>query len=173
MWMAREIAREELVRSAGLFGIWRLDEAMKAETLRFIASWSADDAYDRFGSAGIGGPEWLANELTHGSRDALIAVNAAGVAGLLDHVDVEGETYIGIVVDARYRKLGIGATLVRAMLQSRPSNAPVIADCSSRNIAAVNLLRSSEFKPVAIDRYEMTWRYERLAADLAEGAHAR
>lgn len=142
------------------FGIRSLDEAMKQQTVRFIDSWSHNDAYDRFGSAGIGGQDWLADQLTQHNRGAMIALNAHEVVGLLDHVDAEGSTHIGIVVDARYRKLSIGSSLVRAMLQSKPVRLPVIAECGIRNYAAANLLRSCQFKPVAVDRYEMTWRYE-------------
>ncbi len=160
MWLPREIAQDHGLGSAKLFGVWRLDEAMKSETLRFIHAWSPDDVYARFGSAGIGGQEWLADQLAQRDRRALVAVNASGVVGLLDHVDVDDATHIGIVVDARYRKLSIGTTLVRAMLQSRPSRSPVIAECTSGNYAAANLLRSCQFKPVAVDRYEMTWRHE-------------
>ena len=160
MWLPREISRDQRLGLAGLFGVWRLEDAMKPKALRFIKSWSADDAYDRFGSAGIGGQEWLEDELLHHGRRAFVAVNSAGVIGLLDHVDVDDTTYVGIVVDPRYRKLSVGTTLVRAMLQSRSSRVPVIAECSSRNYAAVSLLRSCQFKPVAVDRYEMTWRYE-------------
>lgn len=160
MWLPREIARDDPFGLTGLYGVWRLDEARKPQTLRFIDSWSADDAYDRFGSAGIGGQEWLANQFTQHNREAFVAVNAVGVVGLLDYVDVDDARYIGIVVDARYRKLSIATTLVQALLQSKPCTLPVIAECCSRNYAAVSLLRSCRFRPVAVDRTEMTWRYE-------------
>ncbi len=142
------------------FELRRLDEAMKPQVLRFIDSWSDDDAYDRFGSAGIGGQQWLVNQLTQHNRHALIALNCGMVIGLLDHIEADAAIHIGIVVDQRYRKLSIGSTLVRAMLRSRQFTFPVIAECSNRNYAAVNLLRSCQFNPIAIDRYEMTWRYQ-------------
>ncbi len=148
------------LRDPGAVDICRLGETMNAQVLRFIESWNGDDAYDRFGSAGIGGQARLATQLTQHRRPALIAVNASGVVGLLDHVSASGATYFGIVVDSRFRKLSIGTTLVQTLLQSRSVMRPIIAECDHGNFAAVALLRGCQFKAIESDRYQITWRHE-------------
>lgn len=153
------IALKHRLSYTGAVEICPLDESMNAPALRFIESWNGDDAYDRFGSAGIGGPEWLAAQLTRRRRPALIAVNAYGVVGLLDHVSAGGATHFGIVVGSRFRRLTIGTTLVRTLLESRSVTRPFVAECGTGNYAAVALLRGCRFKAERSGR-EITWHHE-------------
>ncbi|MBV8636660.1 MAG: hypothetical protein JO322_01120 [Candidatus Eremiobacteraeota bacterium] len=66
-----------MLSTANLFSVRSLDDAARENALRFVASWSPDDVYDRFGSVGIGGREWLAAELSRRARPALVAVDDA------------------------------------------------------------------------------------------------
>jgi RimJ/RimL family protein N-acetyltransferase len=86
-------------------------------------------------------------------------VRANVVVGLLDHIYAEGATHIGFVVDSRFRRLSIGTSLVRALLQQRPEPGPVAAECGVHNRAAAALLRGCSFQRVAVERYETIWRH--------------
>jgi GNAT superfamily N-acetyltransferase len=147
-------------RHAGIIEIRPLGEHMKEQALRFIGSWTEDDAYDRFGSAGTGGSERLAKELTQDRRPALIAVNESGVVGLLDHVVASGATYFGVLVEARFRRLGIGAALVQALLQSPLVTHPFVSESDHYNYAAVALMRTCHFSAIESDPYQITWCHE-------------
>lgn len=144
----------------------RMESATFPQVDAFIRSWSAEDVYGRFGSAGIGAPELLAQQLRQHERFALIAVNGNGVIALLDYVGENGMTHFGIVVDARFRRMRIGTTLARALLASNASSGPIQAECGTRNAAAVALLRRCNFTPIASDGYDTTWRYESNASRL-------
>lgn len=160
MWQYRDVVEPSSLLAGGLFGITRIADGMKTQALRFIESWSAADAYDRFGSAGIGGQEWLAKQLNECGRRAIVAASKSGVIGLLDYVHADGATHVGIVVDARYRKLSVGTTLMRALLHTETIAHPIIAECSTRNYAAAGLLRGCGFEPVGVEQYEITWRHQ-------------
>lgn len=149
-----------MVRSANIFWVRSLDAATREQTLRFIESWTPDDVYDRFGSVGIGGREWLATELSQRSRPALIAVRDGDVLGLLDYTHAEGALHIGIVVDERFRRSSIGSTLVSSFIQSRTEMLPVAAECAAGNKAAVALLGACGFSRTHAGSYEILWRYE-------------
>jgi ribosomal protein S18 acetylase RimI-like enzyme len=136
------------------------DRTMKAEVFRFIESWSGADEHDRFGSAGIGGQQWLETALGEHGRPAFVAVHENRVIGLLDHVAADGATHFGIVVDSCFRRLAVGKALVQALLQAQTVPQPILADCSNHNRAAVALLCGAQFKRIASDGYETTWRYE-------------
>lgn len=140
--------------------ICRLDENIMAQTLRFIDTWGGEDAYRRFGSAGIDGQAWLAMQLTVHRRPAFVAVNEGHVIGLLDHVDAGGATHIGIVVDSEFRRRSIGTALVNALLRSTSVRGPVRADCDNDNVPAMALLRRCGFTPIYSDRYQTFWRQE-------------
>lgn len=145
------------LRCAGAVEVCRLGPSMTAPALRFIESWNDEDAYERFGSAGIGGPESLVAQITQRRRPALIAVDGDGVVALLDHVEADGATHIGIVVHPRFRRMSIGTTLVRSLLCSRSVTRPIVAECGNGNEAAVALLRACRFGRVKGDRYQTTW----------------
>jgi len=139
--------------------IRHLDDTTKTNALRFIDSWSGDDAYRRFGSAGINGQQWLTNQLTQHQRPAFVAVSGDRVVGLLDHINASGATHFGIVVDSQSRKQGIATELLRALLTSTGIAGPIVADCDADNVAAVALLRKCRFSPAVEDGYQITWRY--------------
>lgn len=146
--------------SANIFRVRSLDAATYEPTLRFIESWSPDDVYDRFGSVGIGGREWLAAELSRRSRPAFIAIHDGDVFGLLDYTYAEGALHIGIVVDSRFRKSSIGSTLVSSFLGSRMQRVPAAAECAAGNRAAVALFTACGFERTNAGSYEILWRYE-------------
>jgi ribosomal protein S18 acetylase RimI-like enzyme len=137
-----------------------IDQRMTAPAARFIESWGPDDAYDRFGSAGINGQQWLEHALTKHERPAFVALNGNEVIGLLDHAEADGATHFGIVVDSRFRRLAVGTALVASLLHSRSIRRPILADCTNSNRAAMALLRRCRFEAIADDRYETTWRHE-------------
>lgn len=145
---------------AAAIEIYCFDRTMMAHIARFIESWSNDDAYDRFGSAGVRGQDWLAGQLARHERSALIAVNAGGVVGLLDHVEADGATHLAIVVDRAFRRRSIGGTLVRTLVQHPGIARPLFAQCDNGNYAARALLRACRFAPIEADRYQVTWRHE-------------
>lgn len=146
--------------TANTFRVGSLDAATREPALHFIESWTPDDVYDRFGSVGIGGREWLAAELSQRSRAALIAVHDGGVFGLLDYTYAEGALHIGIVVDARFRRSSVGSTLVSSFVQSRTQKLPVAAECSAANRAAVALFAACGFARTRAGSHEIIWRYE-------------
>jgi ribosomal protein S18 acetylase RimI-like enzyme len=134
-----------------------LEDEMKDRAVRFIDSWNADDVYDRFGTAGIDGREWLAAELQRG-RSSLVAEYEGNVVGLLDYTYAQGAIHIGIVVDRRFRRRSIGKNLVRALLASKGPERPVAAECRVDNRPAVALLRGCCFDLIGIEKPEMIWR---------------
>ena len=139
--------------------VCRLDQASMPYALQFIESWSADDAYDRFGCAGISGPEWLASEIAQNGRRALIAVQARRIVGLLDYVYALGAIHFGIVVDRRFRQLSIGSGLVYGLLEKRRDVTPVSAECRVNNLAAVGLLRRCRFQRVRVEQPDIIWHH--------------
>ncbi len=149
-----------MLRSANVFRVRSLDPATREPALRFVESWSFDDVYDRFGSVGIGGREWLTAELSKRSRPALIAVQDGEVLGLLDYTCAQGALHIGIVVDSRFRKSSIGKTLVSSFVEARTPTLPVAAECDAGNRAAVALLAACGFERAGAGPYEICWRYE-------------
>lgn len=146
--------------NGGTIEICRLNERIQAQVLCFVDSWSGEDVYDRFGSAGIGGQTRLASQLTQRQRQALIAVSAGRVVGLLDFIYAYGATHAGIVVHSQYRRLLIGTRLVESLLCSRSLTRPIVAECGHQNLAAVALLRACHFKPIESDPYQITWRHD-------------
>lgn len=146
--------------NGGVVEIRRLDEHIRAQVLAFIDSWNGDDVYGRFGSAGTGGATLLASQLTQRRRQAMIAVSAGSVVGLIDYVDAFCATHVGIVVHSQCRRLSIGTRLVESVLRQRSIGRPIVAECDPRNVAAVALLRGCHFKPVESDPYQITWRHE-------------
>ena len=139
--------------------IRRLENGWFPEALRFIDSWSDCDVYDRFGSAGIGGRQWLADEITNNGRRVLAAVHACRIVGLLDYVYALGAIHVGIVVDAEFRRLSIGTQLVFELLKGRRDVTPVSAECRIDNFGAVGLLRRCWFEPVTIEQREIVWNH--------------
>lgn len=148
-----------MLLSAKVFWVRSLDETTREPALRFIEAWSPDDEYDRFGSVGIGGREWLSTELSQRSRPALVAVDDSGVLGLLDYACAEHALHIGIVVDSRWRRSSIGKTLVSSLVQFRTRALPVVAECAAGNRAAVALFTACGFERVNAGPSEICWRY--------------
>ncbi len=143
--------------SGNAFKIRPIEDALKAPTVRFIQSWSLDDVYGRFGTAGIDSQKWLTTEIMERGRSAFIAVHQDRVVGLLDHVYAQGAIHIGIVVDSHFRRLSIGTTLVLALLYAKSSEHSVAAECQIDNQAAVALLHACRFQLIGIEKPEMLW----------------
>ena len=139
-----------------------LDATTLRQVRQFIASWSADDVYSRFGTLGPSGPEWLFQQLSSDvNRGAFFACDARRrLLGLLDFVDFQGELHVGIVVDAAFRRSRIRTRLLSKLLRDRPVAHPLAAQCDAGNAAAVALLRSCGFTRIGSYSTEMIWCHE-------------
>ena len=139
------------------YSITTLDRQALERTLTFIASWSRDDAYDRFGTLGDAGPRWLARELRENrERGALVASDGTRIVGLLDYIYASHAVHFGVVVHEAQRRKRIGSALVHALLGADDRHA--LAECRADNRAAVALLRGCGFQCTGYDAHEMHWR---------------
>jgi ribosomal protein S18 acetylase RimI-like enzyme len=138
----------------------RLSDGALGNVIRFVESWSDDDAYDRFGLFGRQTPQMLLRDLANNpKRRALLAFGDGRLIGLLDYVTEFAVVHFGIVVGAQYRRRRIGTALVGSLLKIKRPEWPVAAECRPDNRAANTLLRVCGFERIASERDGILWRH--------------
>ena len=125
----------------------------------FIASWSSDDVYLRFGTYGVASVERYLQELLRSQRAALLMSDGESCVAVLDYVEVNGEFHIGVFVAKRLRRRHLASSLLKILLARVRSCERVLASCSGENRAAVALLRSCGFASTSIHRGDMEWSF--------------
>jgi RimJ/RimL family protein N-acetyltransferase len=120
-------------------------DAARHDVARFVRSWSADDRYERFGSASESTTEWLLERLAQPAHGALVARSDEAVIGLLDFARSEHLVEIGIVVERTQRRAGVGRQLIRRLLEELEDRDRLVAHCRYVNHPAMRFLASCGF----------------------------